>query len=423
MPSDQSRILLHIPAYREPELIPTIEDALQQAKYPERVVFGICRQFSETDGFDNLDRYRSDPRFKIIDMPHTEARGLAYARALINDTLLDDEEYILQLDSHHRFAHHWDDTLITWHRDLERDGYNPILTGYLPSYNPKNDPDERVQEPWMQRVNYFFSHGTIFIQPVLLTDWENCDAPVPSRFISGHFAFARNAWAKTVRHDPGIFFSGEEISLTVRSYTHGYDLFHPHRVVVWHETMRDSRDGKLVWDDMAKTDRSDQFWQKESDARARIRHLLGSSDESHDMTGFELGTVRTLGEYERYAGIHFASRRVQPETYDARFPPNPFQSDDQWTESLKYIGACHFQITSRDFPSKDYDFILVAFDDDQGLCIRRLNVSGAPLKSLMEQGTEVTVNERFLSDVRIARVVCWGYSDARGWLERTEIRL
>ena len=38
-------ILLHLPAYRDPELIPTIKDALDKAKYPERIHFGICRQY------------------------------------------------------------------------------------------------------------------------------------------------------------------------------------------------------------------------------------------------------------------------------------------------------------------------------------------------------------------------------------------
>ena len=33
--SKKSTIFLHLPAYREPELIPTIKDALEQAKYPK----------------------------------------------------------------------------------------------------------------------------------------------------------------------------------------------------------------------------------------------------------------------------------------------------------------------------------------------------------------------------------------------------
>ena len=54
----KSTILIHLPAYREPELIPTIEDALKQAKYPERLHFGICRQYEPSDKFDDLTKYK-----------------------------------------------------------------------------------------------------------------------------------------------------------------------------------------------------------------------------------------------------------------------------------------------------------------------------------------------------------------------------
>jgi hypothetical protein len=88
-------ILIHLPAYRDPELVPTIKDALAMAKYPKRVHFGICRQYCETDGFDNLDEFREDKRFHIMDVPYLEAQGLPWARAQINENLLTNQDYIL----------------------------------------------------------------------------------------------------------------------------------------------------------------------------------------------------------------------------------------------------------------------------------------------------------------------------------------
>jgi len=231
-------IFLHLPAYREPELVPTIENALKSAKYPDRLRFGICRQYNPEDTFDNVDKYREDPRFRILDMHYTYAKGLPYARSLINELLLQDEEYILQLDSHHRFIEGWDEKLIEWLTELESTYKKPILTGYLPFYDPSNYPTNRTNEPWQQQFVCFYPHGTIFIRPGLLEGWEGIDSPVPSRFLSGHFCFARSSWAKEIRHDPDIYFSGEELNITVRSYTHGYDFFHPPKVVIWHATMR-----------------------------------------------------------------------------------------------------------------------------------------------------------------------------------------
>ena len=62
--------------------------------------------------------------------------------------------------------------LITQIKTLEKDGYKPLLTGYLPEYKPFDEPHGRTKEPWMTRFNSFYPHGTIFIQPTLLRDWK-----------------------------------------------------------------------------------------------------------------------------------------------------------------------------------------------------------------------------------------------------------
>ena len=92
-------IFLHLPSYRDPEIVPTIKSALENAKYPKRIHFGICRQYHPEDGFDNLDEFRDDKRFNIMDVLYTEAQGLPWARAQINEKLMGDQDYILQLDS------------------------------------------------------------------------------------------------------------------------------------------------------------------------------------------------------------------------------------------------------------------------------------------------------------------------------------
>jgi hypothetical protein len=319
---NKETILVHTPAYREPELVPTIKSALENAEFPERIHFGICRQFNPEDKFDNVDEFRNDKRFKIYDMNYIEAKGLPYARAIINDQLLTDEDFVCQLDSHHRFDKNWDSTLIKWYYDLKDEGYNPLICGYSPYYDPFNDPAGRTMEPWLSEAASFYPFGTIFIRPCGIPNWQSLTKPFPARFLSGHFAFGPNKWAREVRHDPDLYFSGEEIHLTVRSFTHGYDLFHPHRVVVWHATMREERAGMLVWDDQSK--RGDtMFWKQQDIGRSKIRQLLRTEDNGFDLTGYDLGTVRTLRDYEKYAGIHFKKKSFQKYTVDRLFPPNP----------------------------------------------------------------------------------------------------
>ena len=414
------RILLHIPAYREPELLPTIKSALENAEFPERLVFGICRQFNPDDTFDNVDEYRSDKRFKIYDLNYLQAKGLPYARAIINEKLLDDEEFVLQLDSHHRFIKGWDSLLLKWYYNLKDEGYNPLICGYLPYYDPFNDPASRVMEPWLSDAACFYPHGTIFIRPTNIPNWQSLTKPFPARFLSGHFSFGPNKWAKEVRHDPDIYFSGEEINLTVRSYTHGYDLFHPHRVVIWHATMREERSGMLVWDDQYK--RGESMWWKQQDiGRSKIRQLLRTEDNGFDLTGYDLGTVRSLRDYEKYAGIHFKKRSFQKHTADRLFPPNPvIEDEEEWEKSFMFSFYHLITIRRDQLPENDYSSIYVAFDDENGIGIHSKSIQGEEFESFMKNGTPIHYEEMFMTEKKPHRLVFWAYSDRRGWAERVE---
>ena len=415
-------ILVHLPAYRDPELIPTIEDALAKAKFPERVHFGICRQYHPEDGFDDVSRFEDDERFHVMEVLYTEAKGLPWARAQINEKLLKDQDYILQLDSHHRFAEDWDETLIEMHNSLEADGYKPILAAYLPLYTPFDDPEGRATVPWQQQFACFYPHGTIFIRPALLEGWENMTKPPMSRFLSGHFCFARSEWAREIKHDPDIYFSGEEINLTVRSYTHGYDFFHPHKMVIWHSTMREERSGILKWDDDSKNNIN--FNVKQDYARKKIRCLFRVEDDPEiDLTGYDLGTVRTLRDYEKYAGVNFKTRAVQKYTVDNKYPPNPLiENDELWEASFMESFYHLVNIDKNLFARNDYKFVLVAFDDENGNSLSTRFIDDGRLHNFND-GNNIHYEEFFLTHKAPSRVVYWAYNEEIGWCERIEHKI
>jgi len=414
--SKKETILVHLPSYRDPELIPTIKDALDKAKYPKRIHFGICRQYHPEDGFDDLTEFKKDKRFKIYECLYTEAKGLPWARAIINEQLLTDEDYICQLDSHHRFAQDWDVTLIEMHNGLEKKGYKkPIVAGYSPLYDPFNDPAGRSMEPWQSQFVCFYPHGTIFIRPGLLHGYKDMTEPPMARFLCGHFDFARAEWAKEIKHDPDIYFSGEEINLTVRSYTHGYDFFHPHKIVVWHSTMREERSGMLKWDDDAK--RGVDWWNKQDYARKKIRCLF-RTEEGIDLTGYDLGTVRTLAEYEAYAGVNFKEKRVQKHTIENGYPPTPI--DSPWSNSFYHLVTIH----RNELPADDYKSVLIAFDDENGIGVHSRTIEGHQLQQFLKGEGPIHYEEYFqYFDRKPIKVVAWAYSETRGWAERTEHKI
>jgi hypothetical protein len=88
------KIFVQIAAYRDPQLIPTIKNMLENAKRPKNLRIGIARQFSPEDGFDDLQEFEKDKRFRILNIPYQEAEGVCWARNLVQQ-LYQGEEYTL----------------------------------------------------------------------------------------------------------------------------------------------------------------------------------------------------------------------------------------------------------------------------------------------------------------------------------------
>src|ERR1035437_2683679 len=238
------KIFIQIAAYRDPQLITTVQDCIKNAAFPERLRFCICWQYGDDEKIDFFDK---DKRFTIIKVPYKESKGACWARSNIQQ-FYNGEKYTFQLDSHHRFAKDWDEKIISMLKELQNDGYKkPLITGYAPSFDPDNDPNGRTQEIWGMSFDRFIPEGAIFFLPYNIEDKELLKKPIPARFYSAHFAFTLGQFCKEVPHDPNYYFHGEEISIAVRAYTHGYDLFHPNKIIIWHEYTRKGR--TKHWDD------------------------------------------------------------------------------------------------------------------------------------------------------------------------------
>jgi hypothetical protein len=193
-----SKIFIQIASYRDPQLLPTLRDCINNAKNPNNLVFGICWQRDDTE---TLGEFADDPRFKIIDVPFAESKGACWARNKIQQ-LYKNEEYTLQLDSHHRFVQNWDEISIQMIKDLQDKGHKkPLLTGYIPSFDPDNDPGARSPDPWKMDFDRFIPEGAVFFLPATIDNWRELDSPLPARFYSAHFCFTLGKFAKEVQRD------------------------------------------------------------------------------------------------------------------------------------------------------------------------------------------------------------------------------
>lgn len=408
------KIFVQIASYRDPQLIPTIENLLENAKKPKNIVIGVARQFHPEDGFDDLSKYKKDKRFRILDIPYTESKGVCWARHQVQQ-LYGGEEYTLQIDSHMRFEKNWDDEMIKMIKQLQKKGYKkPLLTGYVSSFDPENDPEGRVKEPWRMSFDRFTPEGVVFFLPETIPGWQEMKEPVPARFYSAHYCFTLGEFSKEVQHDPEFYFHGEEISITVRAYTHGYDLFHPHKVLIWHEYTRKGRTKQ--WDD------DKEWYLKNIACHKKNRQLLGVDGEKFDGDYLEwFGSERTIKDYEKYAGLLFETRGIQQETIDKKYPPNTynFENEDEWKKSFSTIFKHCIDLSFNNVPEEDYDFWVVAFHDDKDETIYRRDADINEINNCKKDPDGYCkIWREFNTTQKPKYWVVWPYSKSKGWCDR-----
>lgn len=308
-------IFVQIASYRDPELIPTVLDLVDKADDPTQLRIVVAWQH---DDFESIDPIKDLINF--IDIPYVDSKGVCWARSLIQQQY-NGEEYTLHLDSHHRFVKGWDTILLQMYQQCQSMGSeHPLLTTYLPKYD--SFTDEFINEPWQIRVEKFMDDGPLFCVPEPILNFDKLESPIPARFYSAHFAFGSGNLCKLVPHDPDYYFYGEETNITVRAFTHGYDLYHPHKLIAWHQYKRNYR--PKHWDDNVKNGNNITlpWWEHDANATKKHRVIFGMENSTQKFENI-FGNVRTIADYETYAGIRFADKFISEYTLNNYPAPNP----------------------------------------------------------------------------------------------------
>ncbi|MEA3063213.1 MAG: hypothetical protein QOJ94_2994 [Sphingomonadales bacterium] len=277
-------IYVQIPAYRDTELGATLADLYRKAERPEALRVAVMWQRGDDERLS--DAVRRLPNLELIEIPFRQSRGCNWARLNLQRRWRG-EPFTLFLDSHHRFVRGWDRILLDMHEGLiERGVERPLITGYLPSYDPLAHAAERRRSPYRiypaRRESGLLVHLTSYAIP----GWRRLEGPVPADFASAHFIFARGEFNEDLRWDPRIYFAGDEVAMSLRAHTHGYDLFHPNVVIGWH--CYDRRSRVPHWDDHAG-------WSAQQRASLeRLRRLFSGRLRGR----YGLGRSRTRQSYE-----------------------------------------------------------------------------------------------------------------------------
>jgi hypothetical protein len=293
-------IFVQVAAFRDPEYLPTLHSMVGRATHPERLRVGACLQY-DWDVDEHMLSMGRPPGLAIdeIAVDAASSGGVCWARSVCQG-LHQDEDFTLQIDSHMRFTPGWDVKLIQMWRSLRN--RKAIISHYAPNYEPGGGRCRKTLSGLGART---WKKGTLWFEYAPVYQASNPPTrPIVGAFVSGHFLFGPLGLITQVPYDPYLERHGEESSLSVRLWTNGYNLFHPNQVIMWHRAaQRRPMDYQTI----------ENYDERVELSAKRCQVLLSGLEVddpriTQDLEHYGLGSVRTLEQYQEWAGVDFKSQ-------------------------------------------------------------------------------------------------------------------
>lgn len=322
-------IFISIASYRDRLCSQTLQSAFKNAKYPERIFVGLCEQNKHSDKDCLPPDFPFKDNIRIIKKDYKEAKGPTWARFLCS-TLYKNETFFLQIDAHTMFVKNWDEKCIQMIHSLEKSpdivNKNVVLSHYPPEMS---DYDETPSDEYVTHMieSFFNDDGIITFKGA---HWKKPgELPRRNAFIAGGFIFCRGRWLKDVPLDPFLhyLFTGEEILLSARSYTAGWDVYTPNKNIIYHAYTRDE-DPKFWLDNVYDSTEAKQkvkiILQLENDLSALTNEKVYKSIKKYGC-----GNVRSLQDFYNFVGIDRKTKTIgKPQVEFFKFEKQNAKSDN-----------------------------------------------------------------------------------------------
>lgn len=326
------KIFISIASYQDKLLPITIHSAYSSAKYKDNISFGIVDQcsfkldFSKSKIADQINYIHLDPNV---------ARGPCWARSMAQ-TLMTDEDYFLQVDSHTIFEKDWDEYLLNYIKTIKKIHEKPVISAYPRGFEivdfekkvfkkmQENDSSTHVM---VLDENKVFKDGYFSMQKGLPT---NSKQIYKGFLLSAGFLFSARDFVNSVPYDPNLYFEGEETSLALRLYTRGYDIFHIPKIPLFHcyVTKSDQFSRPMHWDDKEDMNRTTKWGILQTNSKKRIEEIIQGKLKGT----FGLGSERSLDDYKSFCGVDIMQKKIIN-------PDNAFQFksllSQDWAENIE----------------------------------------------------------------------------------------
>ena len=309
-------IYVSVASFRDSECPPTVEDLFAMALNPRRLFIGIIEQNDPSDPPCMPPAYAScqgaefcpSDNIRIRRVRPSEARGPTFGR-YVAMLMYQGEKYYMMIDSHNRFAKHWDAKLIKMYSLLP--SKKAVISAY-PNMMLK-DVREMLKAKVVRVLcnAHFVDDGFLRLDGAVFND--NCHAR-QQPFAAAGFLFADALLVKEVPFDPYLdyIFDGEEITYSARMWTHGWDIYSPSENIIYHLYGREK--AERVW-----SVPNNNWWYKQRESVKRVQYILGATHPNttvriipldtteqlitRELDKYGLGKERSIEEYWRFAKV------------------------------------------------------------------------------------------------------------------------
>ena len=354
-----SKICVQIPAFYDPEIMRTVQSCIDTAANPDRVSIAICYQGDNTE---ELEQLKKIPNCKIKHVPRKDAKGTCAARYECNK-LITDEEYVLHVDSHMLFGPYWDTCLIQQWLDCNDD--KAIVSAYC------NNSATYISGPYdyddliPKKVNGRFINASVFqdntvkirARAVCAFEQDNTK-PRRAALTCAHCAFGKAEIDKLMPFDPNMYFVADEISMSVRYWTHGYNVYQPAFRSIYHLY---DRTGFYKKEKNKKIERFNNA--NAINETPRMEQLFRVKDHGFDLTGFDIGTERTIEDFEKFAGINFKNLTMTNFAYRGAYDIEHSDKDNELYDWRNVADRERIDYEKQQFANKTIYVMIPSYKD------------------------------------------------------------
>jgi len=259
--SPADSIFIVTASYRDPEVASTLARAFARAAHPERITVGVYAQNEEGEAEPGRDPIGglfkagvecpghpvcaavAEGRIRVTRELWMRAEGPTVARAMA-EAHYGNESFVMGVDSHCHFVRGWDNVMIDMFKRIGND--HALISAYPAAYGETHQGGNGLEEyepetfvksiGCIERTRRVNVHNTVSFKHDMGSCATPKNGPTIVAFFAAGFTFSRGHRVLRVPYDshtPYIF-DGEEISMGVRAWTWGYDLYQPDRNIIAH---------------------------------------------------------------------------------------------------------------------------------------------------------------------------------------------